>query len=229
MDPSHFDRLVAALARPASRRTTLASGLGGALAGALGRLATAARPKHAVDANTSAHPTPDAPFPGAVAPRDAPAARGGACPSGKKACHGRCIPQHRHCPKPGGGCKDNGQPCQHNGQCCTNQCDQDVCAPSTGCTETGSGCRQHSDCCSGQCPPQTGTCQDDCGGCPTGQICCGAGQTAACCDPRSCCLAAGGGGGVMCCPRPTCCLIQSGPVCCLGICELHSSGNFSCR
>jgi hypothetical protein len=204
MDPSHFDRLVAALARPASRRATLATLLGGALAGALERT------------------TQDA-----AANGDAQSARG-RCPTGKKHCHGRCIPQHRHC-RPPGGCAATGQPCQHNGQCCTNQCDQGVCAPAPGCTETGSGCRQHSDCCSGHCPPQTGTCQDDCGGCPTGQICCGAGQTAACCDPRSCCLAAGGGGGVMCCPRPTCCLIQSGPVCCLGICEVNGSGNFSCR
>lgn len=70
---------------------------------------------------------------------------------------------------------------------------------------------------------------DPCGGCPTGQVCCGSGQTAACCDPRSCCLAAGGGGELMCCPRPTCCLVQDGPICCLGICEINSSGNFSCR
>jgi hypothetical protein len=33
----------------------------------------------------------------------------------------------------------------------------------------------------------------------------------------------------MCCPRPTCCLVQGSPVCCLGLCEINSSGNFICR
>lgn len=77
-------------------------------------------------------------------------------------------------------------------------------------------------------PPGPGA-SDPCGGCPTGQVCCGGGPDAACCDPRSCCLPAGGGGGLTCCPRPTCCLTQGGPVCCLGICEVNSSGNFVCR
>jgi hypothetical protein len=70
--------------------------------------------------------------------------------------------------------------------------------------------------------------EDDCGGCPTGKVCCGSGQTAACCDPRNCCFPEGGAGGLTCCQQP-CCLIQSGPVCCLGICEINSSGNFICR
>jgi hypothetical protein len=75
----------------------------------------------------------------------------------------------------------------------------------------------------------TGGQEDDCGGCPQDQVCCGSGQSAACCDPRSCCLPEGGGGGLSCCPRPTCCLTEDGPICCLGICEVDGSGNFVCR
>lgn len=76
---------------------------------------------------------------------------------------------------------------------------------------------------------QTGTQEDDCGGCPTGQVCCGSGQSASCCDPRSCCLSSGGDGPLTCCSRPSCCLTQDGPICCLGICEIDGSGNFRCQ
>jgi hypothetical protein len=79
----------------------------------------------------------------------------------------------------------------------------------------------------GQRKHDVGAHEDDCGGCPTGKVCCGAGQTAACCDPRNCCFPEGGGGGLTCCLQP-CCLIQDGPVCCLGICEIDGSGNFHC-
>lgn len=79
----------------------------------------------------------------------------------------------------------------------------------------------------GQRKREVGRMEDDCGGCPTGKVCCGSGQTAACCDPRNCCFPEGGGGGLTCCRQP-CCLIQDGPVCCLGICEINGSGNFRC-
>lgn len=127
MDPTRFDTLVAALARPASRRATVASLLGGAV-GALGRSAAAADPKG-----------------------DAHAAKGGSCPSGKKPCHGHCINKRRSCHKPGEGCKDNGQPCKKNGQCCSNRCDNHVCAAQLGCLPTGDICAQNSDCCSANC------------------------------------------------------------------------------
>ncbi|HEX5500141.1 MAG TPA: hypothetical protein VFX03_12975, partial [Thermomicrobiales bacterium] len=90
MDSARFDRLVAALARPASRRATVATLLGGALSGALDRSGSARRKPESrarQDAHAEAQPPPNKEAP---ATGDAHAAKRGSCPSGKKRCHGRC-------------------------------------------------------------------------------------------------------------------------------------------
>lgn len=56
MDPSRFDQLVAALARPASRRTTVSSLLGGGVAGALGRTAASSSSRGCARAMSASRP-----------------------------------------------------------------------------------------------------------------------------------------------------------------------------
>jgi predicted outer membrane repeat protein len=204
MDSSRFDRLVRSLARPASRRGTLATLLGGAVAGALARTTTASHAKDAAAAKPDAHATGDAAGNG-----NAHAARG-RCPSGKKPCHGRCIKRHKQCQKPGQACRDNGQPCNKPNQCCTRQCAKGVCAPKLGCTENGNACQQNSDCCTGNCFAQA------CAAKPT--TCSGQSSSA---GATGCCANAG------CCQPPANQCNASG-LCCAPNCGGRQCGDDGC-